>query len=79
MYTCKDIKNESKIVLHKAMKMLKPEYSQVLWLVYFEGFSNAHIALVMNKSKKQVENLVFRAKQSLKSTLEKEGLDCEKL
>ncbi len=73
------IKNENKVVLHKAMKTLKPEYSQVLWLVYFEGFSNAHIALVMNKSKKQVENLVFRAKQSLKSTLEKEGLDYEKL
>ena len=40
----------------------------------FEGFTNEQIAKVLNKSKKQVENLLYRAKQSLKSILEREGI-----
>ena len=68
------INNERKIAVHKALSSLKPEYREVLWLVYFEEFSNKEVALLMNKSKRQIENLVFRAKQSLKSTLDKEGL-----
>ena len=73
------INNESKIILHKAIATLKADYRQVLWLVYFENFSNDQAALVMNKSKRQVENLLFRAKQSLKSVLNTEGLSYEEL
>ena len=73
------LKSERKILIHKAMTALKPEYRQVLWLVFFECFSNAEAALVMNKSKRQIENLLFRAKQSLKSILEKEGFAYEEL
>ena len=73
------IKNERKIVLHNALTSLKSEYQQVLWLVFFEGFSNQQVAEVMNKTKRQIENLLFRAKLSLKSTLEKEGLEYEEL
>lgn len=70
---------ERKIALHKALATLKPEYSQILWLVYFEGFSNEEAALIMKKSKRQIENLVSRARKSLKSTLEKEVFEDEKL
>lgn len=73
------IKNERKILLHKALAKLKTEYRQVLWLVYFEGFSNNEVAQIMRKSKKQIENLIFRAKLSLKLTLEKEELVYEEL
>lgn len=73
------INNERKIAVHKALSSLKPEYREVLWLVYFEEFSNKEVALLMNKSKRQIENLVFRAKQSLKSTLDKEGLVYEEI
>ena len=73
------INNERKIAVHKALSSLKPEYRDVLWLVYFEEFSNKEVALLMNKSKRQIENLVFRAKQSLKSTLDKEGLVYEEI
>lgn len=73
------IKGERKILLHKALQDLKSDYRQVLWLVYFEGFSLDETAGVMNKSKKQVENLVFRARQSLKSKLDKEGFEYEGL
>ena len=73
------IKSERKIIVHKAMSNLKPEYHQVLWLIYFEDFSNEETAKTIGKSKRQIENLLFRAKQSLKSILDKEGFQYEKL
>lgn len=73
------IKNERKIIIHKALRTLKSEYRQVLWLIYFEHFTTDEVAILMNKSKKQIENLTFRAKQSLKSSLDKEGLVYEEL
>ena len=73
------IREESKITVHRALRKLKPEYQQVLYLIYFEGFDNAGAAAVMKKSKRQIENLVYRAKMSLKSELNKEGIIYEKL
>lgn len=73
------VKTERKINLHKVLTTLKPEYRQVLWLIYFENFSNDEAAQIMNKSKKQISNLIFRAKQSLKLSLDKEGLLYEEL
>ena len=73
------IKNERKMMVHKAMSKLKPEYRQVLWLCFFEGFSNEEIAQIMGKTKRQVENLVYRSKQSLKILLDKEGFRYEEL
>ena len=73
------IKNEKKIIIHNAMSDLKPEYRQVLWLCFFEEFSNEEAAQIMGKNKRQIENLVYRAKQSLKSLLDKEGFKYEKL
>ena len=64
---------EQKIELYNAMKNLSYEYRQVLFLVYFEDLSNAQVALVMKKSNRQIENLLYRAKGSLKKWLEKEG------
>lgn len=73
------LKKEQKIILHKAMRNLKSEYFQVLYLTYFENFSNAETASVMKKNKRQIENLVYRAKQALKAELEKEGFKYEEL
>ena len=61
------------------MKNLSYEYRQVLFLVYFEDFSNEQVATIMKKSKRQIENLIYRAKKSLKQWLEKEGFVYEKL
>ena len=61
------------------MKTLKSEYFQVLYLMYFEGFDTADIAKIMHKSKRQVGNLLYRAKNSLKSQLEKAGFVYEGL
>ena len=71
--------SERKLQVHKALKQLNDEYRQVLVLVYFEDFQNDQVASIMGKSKKQIENLVYRAKLSLKSELEKEGFVYEDL
>ena len=55
------------------MAELSADYQTVLWLVFFEGFSNTEAATVLKKSDRQIKNLLYRAKQSLKSKLEKEG------
>ncbi len=73
------IKEEGKIVLHKAISRLIPDYKAVLWLIYFENFSNKEAATVLKKNDRQIKNLLYRAKKSLKSILEKEGFDYEEL
>ncbi len=73
------IVEERKIAVHRALKKLRPEYRQVIWLIYFEGFSNADAAAVMKKSARQMKNLVYRAKSALKSELDKEGFVYEEL
>ncbi len=65
--------------MHKALAKLKPEYQQVLYLIFFEDFSNTEAATVMKKNNRQIENLVYRAKMSLKSELDKEGFKYEEL
>ena len=66
-------------MLHKAIQRLKPEYEQVLYLSYFENFSNKETAAIMKKTTRQVENLLYNAKKALKNELEKEGYVYENL
>ena len=73
------IKKEQKIIVHKAMRKLPQEYQQVLWLVYFEELSNKETAKIMKKSVRSIESLLYRARKSLRSQLEMEGFDYEKL
>ena len=70
---------ERDVMVHHAMRQLKPEYRQVLWLIYFEDFSCRQVASVMNKSVHNVETLVYRARRSLKAELDKEGFVYENL
>ena len=72
------IREESKAEVYKALSKLSVDYRNVLWLSFFEGFSNREVAKVMKKSDRQVKNLLYRAKQSLRSILEKEGFHYEK-
>ncbi len=62
-----------------AMSRLKSEYRQVLWLMFSEELSTAETARIMGKSKKQIGNLVYRAKKALRTELEKEGFCYEEL
>lgn len=73
------LKQEQKIQLHQALGKINAEYSQILYLTYFEGFSNKEAAKIMKKNNKQIENLIYRAKIALKNELEKEGFVYEEL
>ena len=75
----KYIKKQELIVLHRAIQELLPQYNEVLNLAYFEELSIAEIAGIMNKTVKQVNNLLYRAKSALKAKLEKEGFYYEGL
>ena len=67
------IREERKIIVHRALKRLRPEYRQIIWLIYFEGFNNKEASVIMKKSIHNIETLIYRARRSLKSELEKEG------
>ena len=71
--------SEEQIQLYRALRRINSDYAQVLYLIFFEGFNNSQVAVVMKKSNRQVENLLYRAKQALKSELEKEGFIYEGL
>jgi len=73
------IKEESKRMVHRALSTLSSDYRAVLWLVFFEGFSSKEVAKILGKSDRQTANLLYRAKQSLKLKLEKEGFVYEDL
>ncbi len=67
------IKKEQERELHRAISTLNDDYKTVLHLIYFENMSYEQAAKVMKKNKKQIENLVYRARQALKKELEKEA------
>ncbi|MCR5110651.1 MAG: RNA polymerase sigma factor [Ruminococcus sp.] len=73
------IREERKIAVHRAMDKLRPNYRQVLWLIYIEGFTNKEAAAVMGKTVHNIESMVSRARKALRSQLEKEGFEYEEL
>ena len=73
------LRQERDVVLHRAIQELPVDYRAVLWLTFFEGFSNREVATALGKSERQVKNLLYRAKQSLKMKLEKEGFAYENI
>ncbi|MDO4863271.1 MAG: RNA polymerase sigma factor [Ruminococcus sp.] len=73
------LKSVQRIAVHKALGRISRDYSQALYLTYFEGFSNTETAKIMRKSNRQIENLLYRAKIALRAELEKEGFVYEEL
>lgn len=73
------LREERKILLHSAIRRLKPEYRQVLWLIYFEEFSYKQTAKIMRKTVHGTETLAYRARLALKKELEQEGITDEDL
>ena len=68
------IKEEQKLMIHRALKKLRSQYSQAICLTYIEGFSNSEAACIMHKSSRQMTNLLYQAKKALREELEKEGI-----
>ena len=67
--------DEKKLEVRQAVKSLKGEHSQALWLVYFEEFTNAEAARIMKKTSHQFGSLLYRAKAALRRELERGGFD----
>ncbi len=61
-------------ILHLCMDRLAQDYREAIYLVYFEDMSHREAALVMGKREKQVADLIYRGKKSLKTKLEQEGI-----
>ena len=70
---------ERKVILHRALDKIHPEYKQILWLIYFEELSSREAAAALGKTGRQAANLLYRAKSALRSQLEKEGFVYEEL
>lgn len=74
----KIIKNEESETLYRVLDTLNEDYRCALYLVYIENLSYEEAGKIMGKNRKQIENLVFRAKGAAKIKLEKEGVTYEK-
>lgn len=70
-------REEAKRSLHNALDLLNSDYKTALHLVYFEDMSYEECARVMKKNLKQITNIIYRAKISLKKIMEKEGFRYE--
>ena len=73
------VRKEEAFHLHAAMNELKPEYRQALYLMYFENMSGDDIALVMSLNQRQVRNILYNARKTLKKILERKGFTYEEL
>lgn len=68
---------EEKRGLLRAIEKLSPDYRSVIVLRYWEELPPQRIAKITGKSRKQVYNLLQRAKEALKEILGKEGITYE--
>jgi len=60
-------------VIANAIATLSPDYQEVLRLLYLERLSYDDIARIMRKSNKQIDNLAYRARNTLRTALGKEA------
>ena len=67
------LRGERARMLHEAIAQLSPEQQIAVHLVYFEERSYADTARIMKKSIKQVDNLLYRAKNALRSIIGEDG------
>ena len=65
--------DERKRMVNEAIEKLSGDMRVVIHLIYFEELSYDEAAKVMKKNKKQIDNLLYRAKKELRSILGAEG------
>ena len=67
------VADERKHLLNEAIWQLPEEMRVAVHLVYFENLSYEEAAKIMKKNRKQVDNLLYRAKGMLRSIIGEEG------
>ncbi len=65
--------DQRKQAVHSAIAKLPQDMQIAVHMVYFEDMSYEDTAKVMKKSRKQVDNLLYRAKKELRIILGKDG------
>ena len=65
--------SERKRVVNAALTRLPEDQRMAVHLIYFEELSYEEAARVMKKDRKQVDNLLYRAKKSLRVMIGEEG------
>lgn len=69
------IQDEKEQQIRDAIAGLPPDYARAVYLIYFEELSYEEAAKVMGKTKKQIDNYIYRAKKQLGTVLGKEESD----
>ena len=67
------LSSERKRLIHAAIARLPEDMRVVVHLIYFEEMTYEEAAKVMKKNRKQVDNLLYRAKKELRIILGKDG------
>ena len=67
------LEDEKKQIINKALDKLSEDMRVVIHLIYFEDMSYDETAKVIKKNRKQVDNLLYRAKKELRIILGKDG------
>ncbi len=67
------LKDERKRHVHTAIAKLPEDMRVVVHLIYFEDMTYEEAARVMKKNRKQVDNLLYRAKKELRTILGEDG------
>ena len=65
--------DEKKRIINNALESLSEDMRVAIHLIYFEDLSYDEAAKVMKKNRKQVDNLLYRAKKELRIILGKDG------
>lgn len=73
------VRRENARLVYRCMQQLPSQYAEALYLSYFEEYSTEELCKILKRSKKQIYNLLSRAKLSLKELLIKEGMFYEDL
>ena len=66
------LKDEQNYAIHSAISSLPEDMQRAVHLVYFENMSYEQTAKIMRKNKKQIDNLLYRAKNILRTLLDGE-------
>ena len=72
------ISTEEKRKIKEISSALCEDYATYIHLAFFEELENEDIARIMKKSKKQMANLSYRARNALREALRREGICYEK-
>ena len=67
------LKSEQKRRIQAALAKLPRDMREVVHLIYFDEMTYEEAAKVMKKNRKQVDNLLYRAKKELRIVLGKDG------